>query len=271
MRKYLLLIFAMMIIALAITGVFIIRGKNKTVAGVVIATSPSSEYPRIEKFEVPILMYHYIRNARNETELGQKLSVSPTNLDRQMGYLKEHDYETMKLADLADPDKKELSRIYFEKKKPIILTFDDGYRDAYTEALPILKKYGFIGTFFIIRDLVGRNNRMSQKQIDELQNEGFEIGAHTLRHPDLSKISINEQRKQIFDSKEGADTFCYPSGKYNDETISLVKEAGYMAAVTTKIGVVNETSNLYELPRVRIENFGAQGLADRIQSALEHS
>jgi len=271
MRKYLLLSLAIMVVLVSITGILLIVRKDKSVAGTNIVTSLSPQYPKIEKYQVPILMYHYIRNAGGETELGQKLSVSPTNFHRQIKKLKDEGFETIRLVDLADPDKKGLSRVIDEGKKPLVITFDDGYVDAYTQAFPILKQYGYKGTFFIIRDFTGRHNRLSKEQIDKMQAEGMEIGSHTLTHPDLSRISISEQRKQIFDSKGDTNTFCYPGGKYNSKTVSLVKEMGYLAAVTTKIGVANETSDLLELPRVRVENVSPEALLDKITYAMEHS
>ena len=271
MKKQLLIILAVVFVAAAIISVFLIVQKNKKIAGATTATNPGPQYPKIEKYEVPILMYHYIRVASANDDLGQKLSVTPTNFNEQMKYLKDNGYVTIKLSDVADPEKKELSRIYFEKKKPIVLTFDDGYQDAYTQAFSILKKNDFKGVFFIIRDYADKVGYLSQTQIDEMRNASMEIGSHTLSHPDLSKLNTAEQHKQIFDSKEDANTFCYPSGKYNNETINLVKEAGYAAAVTTKIGVARETSDLYTLPRVRVENVSPQALMDKIEYALEHS
>ncbi len=187
-----------------------------------------------------------------------------------MKFLKDDNYASVKLADLADPDRQAISRIYYEKKKPIVITFDDGYDDTYTQAFPVLKNNGFIGTFFIIRDYTGREGRLNDSQISEMQKAGMEFGSHTLSHPDLTKISLDEARSQIFDSKGEWLTFCYPAGKFNDGVVNLVKEAGYLAAVTTKIGIARETSNLFELPRVRIENTNVQMFADKISYAFEY-
>jgi len=221
-------------------------------------------YPKIDNYEVPILMYHYIRVAPVGDTLGQNLSVTPINFASQMKWLKENNYATLNLADLADLNKKAISKIIYDKKKPIIITFDDGYEDAYTSAWPILKENDFNGTFFIIRNFVGRSEYMNQNQINVLSNAGMEIGSHTLSHPSLEKLSTADQRTQIFDSKNTAKTFCYPSGKYNDISIVLLKEAGYLAAVTTQPGIANQDSNLFELPRVRIENGDGEYLKNKL-------
>lgn len=272
MNKKLLLLISIIGVLLIAGGVFYwqkFHKKNTVSAEIKPVSSPSPIYPKVENFEVPILMYHYIRNAEGESELGKNLSVSPENFQAQIKYLKEQNYQTIKLADLADPDKKAISKVYFEKKKPIIITFDDGYKDAYTAAFPVLKKYELIGTFYIIRDYVGRENRLTVEQIDEMKKAGMEIGSHSMSHPDLTKISLDEAQSQIFDSREQATTFCYPSGKYNQTVVELVKQAGYSTAVTTKIGLARETSNLLELPRVRVENVSPQALMDKISYAQE--
>lgn len=225
----------------------------------------ATTYPKTAQYQVPILMYHYIRDASGENELGQNLSVHPDNFALQMKWLSVNNYATLKLSDLADPNKKEISQIIGQNQKPIILTFDDGYEDAYTYALPVLKENNMTGTFFIIRDFVGRAEYMNQNQIDKMQSAGMEIGSHSLSHPSLEKLSAADQRTQIFDSKDSAKTFCYPAGKFNDTTVKLVEEAGYIAAVTTQAGIANQDSNLLELPRVRIQNGNGEYLKGRLQ------
>lgn len=261
------ILIGLIIVFLGLVGIVAWPKKENFIAKKVV--SSSHDY-KTTQYNVPILMYHYIRDDQNDTKLGQNLSVSPTNFSLQMKWLNENNYATLNLVDLADPSRKEISKIVAQKKKPIVLTFDDGYDNAYIKAWPILKENNFTGTFFIIRDFVGKPEYMSQTQINELQTAGMEIGAHTMSHHDLSKISVTDQRKQIFDSKISAQAFCYPSGKFNETTIALVKEAGYKLAVTTKPGIANENSNLFELPRVRVENGDGQYLRDQIKKANEH-
>ena len=98
----------------------------------------------------------------------------------------------------------------------------------------------------------------------------MDFGWNTLTHPDLTKISLDEARRQIFDSKGDSLTFCYPAGRFNDEVVNLIREAGYVAAVTTKIGIARESSDLLRLPRVRIEDVNIQAFADKISYAFEY-
>ena len=265
-----LVIIALLVIAVAIISIYRRSPQFKEIS-IIPSSSPSPTIPKVEKYEVPILMYHYIRNAENESELGKNLSVSPENFEKQMSWLKSNNYQTMRVAEIIDPERKSLSKIYFDQKKPIILSFDDGYLDAYTQALPILQKYQMTATFYIIRNYLGKDNYMNQVQIEELEKAGFEIGSHTLSHPDLSKLTIEEAQRQIVESKENALTFCYPAGKYNDSTIALVKDAGYQAAVTTHFGIATQDSLILELTRVRVENGSGETLGNKISAAFEQS
>ena len=235
-----------------------------------INPKPTPQYPLVTQWQIPILMYHYIRIAPADNTLGQNLSVNPTNFDDQMKTIVNDGYITIKMSDIADPEKKAISKIYAQKKKPIALTFDDGYEDAYSNALPILQKYQMTATFYIIRDYTNRPEYMNQDQINNLTQAGFEIGSHSLSHPNLATASETTQHSQIFDSKAEATSFCYPSGKFNDTTVNLVKNAGYTTAVTTKIGIAKETSDLLKLPRVRAEDGSAQALLDKINYAFEY-
>ncbi|MCL5407480.1 MAG: polysaccharide deacetylase family protein [Patescibacteria group bacterium] len=274
LKKY-KIILALLFIALILIGggFFWQKNKNQSKNEISVNTpspssSPEPQYPKVSSYEVPILMYHYIRNAENESQLGKNLSVSPKNFDSQIKWLKDNDYQTLKVADLTDPNKKELSKIAYNKKKPIVITFDDGYEDAYTNAYPVLQKYQMTATFYIIRDYVGRPEYMNQSQIDKLEKDGFEIGSHTLSHPDLTKLTPAEAQKQITDSKENALTFCYPAGKYDATTVKLVQGAGYLAAVTTHSGIADQNSNILELPRVRIEESSGEAFGQKIKSLI---
>lgn len=215
------------------------------------ANTPAHDY------EVTILMYHYIRDYnRPDDPIGTNLSVSPSTFDQQMQWLKDHDYQTFSLSDF---DK--ISRLD-PGTKAVILTFDDGYKDAYEHAYPILKKYGFIGVFYIIAGSVGDGAYLTWDQIKELHQNGMIIGSHTISHPDLRNISDTELTSQLSGSRNlikdhtGITTtdFCYPAGKYNEQVIQKLQELGYQTATTVDPGLASQDSSLYELPRYRITN-----------------
>jgi len=232
-----------------------------------VSSTPVSEAKnddiKITFSSVPILMYHYIRTVTDPNDtLGANLSVSPENFRKQLNYLVANDYQSISLQQLRDG----FNGTYKIDvgKKPIVITFDDGYNDAYTQAFPILQKHGMIGVFYIISGQIDQNERMTKDQIIELDKSGMVIGSHTVSHPDLTALSAENLSKQLSDSKSLLEQlvghpiydFCYPAGKYkyNDSIISILKSTGYESAVTTKNGISDTDSSLYELPRIRVQN-----------------
>lgn len=204
---------------------------------------------------VPILMYHYIRDYSNvEDPIGINLSVSPSKFEQQMAWLAGNNYKTIPLIFLKDPVPVDF--------KPIILTFDDGYQDAYNVAFPILKKYKMAGTFYVIVDKIGTLGYLTWDEIIQMQTEGMFFGSHTLSHPDLrnlSKINLHrelEESKNILEQKLGRviTDFCYPSGKYNDVVLKELQDDNYQTAVTTNPGISNVEGDLLLLKRLRVTN-----------------
>ncbi len=205
-----------------------------------VPSTPSSVY-------VPILMYHYIRDYQDRTDdpLGIQLSVSPKTFDKQLSNLKAAGYETISLEDFAGGK---------YKPKSVVLTFDDGYDDHYTNALPILEKYQATATFFIVSGFLGRTGYMTTPQVQQLRLAGMEIGGHTVTHLNLANAQYEKAIDEISNSLISRDpVFAYPSGKYNPVTLDIVSGLGIKAAVTTNLGVATEKSSLYELPRIRVK------------------
>jgi len=198
------------------------------------------------KVNVPILMYHYIRDYTDPNDpLGIQLSVSPSTFDKQLATLATAGYETISLEDFV-------AKRY--KPKSIILTFDDGYDDHYTAAWPLLKKYHDTATFFIVSGFVNRTRYMTKDQIQQLKDAGMEIGGHTVDHKNLATMPYDKAIEEVFLSMTGRDpVFAYPSGQYNIETLDIVSALGNQAAVTTNLGIATEESPLFELPRIRVK------------------
>lgn len=195
---------------------------------------------------VPILMYHYIRAYQSETDnLGVQLSVAPETFDRQLTALKRAGYRTISLTDFA---------LGNYGVKPIILTFDDGYLSHYSEALPILQKHRFLGTFFIASGLLSKNGYLNREQVEEMAAAGMEIGGHTVTHRNLEKAPYEQAITEIYQSLIGRDqVFAYPSGRYGPETLDILSGLRIKAAVTTNFGLATEKSELLELPRIRVK------------------
>ncbi len=220
---------------------------------------------------VPILMYHYLSIPPQDADIYRKdLSVTPANFDAQLAYLKENGYTTIHLRDLVYV----LAGRRNLPPKPIIITFDDGYRDNYTNAFPLLKKYGFTATFSVVTDPLdfGDPRYMSWDNIIEMHAAGMEIGAHTKRHYDLRSNDMDFLVYEILGSKEAIEArigepvrvFVYPSGEYTPLTEKVVASANYWAALTTAYGAEETFATRFELPRIRmrgtdtIETFAAK-------------
>ena len=221
-------------------------------------------------------MYHYISVPPPDADVYRvDLSVTPENLDAQMAWLAQNGYTTITMKDLLY----HLTLGWPLPEKPVVLNFDDGYKDAYDHAFPILRKYGFVGTFFIITDRVTYNEPAyaTWDQIIEMHNAGMDIQSHSRTHPDLRGLSDGQLLWQVLGSKEAIETrldnqvrfFCYPSGRYDDNVVRALKEFGYWAAVTTGYGATHSFEDLFTLNRIRVR--GADNLDFFIEKVTSHN
>jgi peptidoglycan/xylan/chitin deacetylase (PgdA/CDA1 family) len=177
--------------------------------------------------------------------------------DEQMEYLYYSGYTSISPDELLD-------YIQFNKPLPdkaVLITFDDGYRDTYVHAYPILKKYNFSATVFLITDYVGTNNNyLDWNQIKEMYNHGFVFGSHTLNHIELINTTEEYAEYQLAKSREAimwrlndpVNYFAYPEGFYNKAIIKLVQDIGYRAAFTVNFGRDKRDSNVFALNRIPI-------------------
>jgi peptidoglycan/xylan/chitin deacetylase (PgdA/CDA1 family) len=216
---------------------------------------------------VPILMYHYISTPPDGADIYRRdLSVSPALFEGDLKYLADAGYHVITLDDLlyALAQGRELPA------KPVILTFDDGYEDNYTNAFPLLQKYDMVGNFFIISDFVNqeRPGYMTWPQIEEMAAAGQHFGSHSRDHPNLSGQSVDYLVWQALGGKEALEEhlgqhplwISYPSGQYDDRTIAVYKSAGYWGGLTTQQGATHTLDGIFELKRVRVR--GSHTTAD---------
>ncbi len=209
------------------------------------------------RYVLPIIMYHSINT---NTQNNSLLVVTPENFRRQMRFLKEHDYHVVSLEEAAD-------FIRNKKRVPshtIAITFDDGYKDNYTYALPILKEYHFPATIFIVVNEVGvpPEQRLSWDEIYAMQRTGLiTFGSHTMNHPNLAGVTSGEAlkneiqgSKKILEEKLGkkVETFSYPSGRFSKAARQAVIDAGYKLAVATNPGKRIPDDDIFVLKRIRI-------------------
>lgn len=212
-------------------------------------------------FRIPILMYHQIRDLKEKEHLSS-LSVSPGSFRRQMKLLKVMGYKGMSLTDL-------IPYLNGEKQGKVAgITFDDGYLNNLTHALPIIKEAEFSATCYIVKDRIGKTNDwnpeisqqalMTQEHINEWINAGMEIGSHTLNHVNLKKVDKSTAELEIINSKNELEQMLgvpvnhlsYPYGGYDDNSILFAKKAGYLSATTTERSRCHEHEDMFKLPRV---------------------
>lgn len=184
---------------------------------------------------VPILTFHKIDD-RFEWGLTR---ITPSKFKRVLQFLKDNGYESISISDLNEPS--------LLPKKPIIFTFDDSYESIYFNAFPIMKSFGYTGTLFIISGYENKLNlwdvnlgwlkfkHLSWIQINEMKDYGFELGSHTVHHPDLTRIDSRnlynelEYSKKDIEDNTGIEVKClsFPFGRHNDKVVEISKKVGF--------------------------------------------
>jgi peptidoglycan/xylan/chitin deacetylase (PgdA/CDA1 family) len=185
-----------------------------------------------------------------------------------MDYLERKQYSVIPLAQLA----RSLRQKDFLPKKSVVVTFDDGSSCTYEQAMPILADHGFPATVFMISGLVNRSNEwllgrgfperrmLNALELRALNEQGIEVGSHTVTHPWLSRIPVDRARAEIRDSKaqledlvgREVDHFAYPYGDYSAAVRECVWETGYTVACSTRWGKRHTVEDIFALRRVEI-------------------
>lgn len=206
---------------------------------------------------VPILMYHHVLPADQAKSIGaSNLNVPPDIFRQQIDYLIGKGYRIIGLDELLP-----MITAGSLPSKPVVLTFDDGYRDFYDNVFPILKEKNIKATSFVITQFAGGDRYLLWSQINELAGSGLVlIGDHTLNHPWLSKLDKSQETNQIVAAKNilqqntgrNINLFAYPYGNSNDIAKGILKENGFAVAVTTVSGSTQCVGLPYDLQRIRI-------------------
>lgn len=219
-------------------------------------SSPKATNSRQQRLEttgvkIVVLNYHKI------DDVDMPLSVAPVEFDKQMAYLKANGYHAITPDQLAA----HLESGANLPEKPLLITFDDGYADNYTNAYPVLKKYGFTATFFVVTDFLSRYPQyLTWDQAREMQKNGMKIASHTMEHQSLTALSDEAIMAELTGARQALDYqlgaqpqyFAYPTGTYDLHIAQLIEKAGYKAAFTIKYGNVDMASNRFALERVPI-------------------
>lgn len=210
--------------------------------------------------KIPILTYHSIDSS------GSVISTHPETFRCQMKFLSENNFNVISLKTFVEHH-------YKNKQLPlnsIILTFDDGFQNFYTTAFPVLQDYNFTATVFLITDYCGKFNDwsgnlpslecrklMDWAEIKELSNHNIEFGAHSLTHPNLTKLSLQATEREIVESKLAIESqlgveisdFAYPYGIFNS-AVKLLTQKHFKTACSTRMGKVTADYDSFALKRL---------------------
>lgn len=209
-------------------------------------------------------MYHYVEPWPAKANVIRKnLTVRPEDFSAQMDYLYKHGYTTVSLYDLVYA----LALGAPLPEKAIVLTFDDGYRSLADYAVPVMERYGYTGTIFVITDFMdsGLDAYLTWPQAEQLYAQGWKIEPHTKSHQDLAGRNRGFQLYEIAGSMQTVAAhigtqprfLSYPAGKYDDVTLKLARELNLWGAVTEHAGRIHTLSTLYTLTRIRVVGQGS--------------
>lgn len=229
------------------------------------ATSTAAPLPTpdgaVRQVRVPILMYHYLSEAPAGSDRYRRdLSVSPALFEQHLAYLREQGYQSITLYDLVDA----LARGAALPPKPVLLTFDDGYRDNYLHAFPLLQRYGFTAAFFVLTDVTyqGLAEYLTWDQIREMTAGGMDIECHARVHEDLTDNDDARLVWQVLGCREAIEYetgrrprfVAYPSGVYDARVAAFFASDQYWGAVATQQGAVHRSDALFALKRLRVRS-----------------
>lgn len=224
------------------------------------------------KSGIPILMYHSISaDAEQKRHPYFWTATTPAIFAEHMRLLHEQNYLTVSLEEAVQ----RLDAPGHSSDKPVVLTFDDGYLDFYTDAFPVLSKYGFGATVFLPTAYIGDTTRrfkgndcLTWGQIRELQTAGIRFGSHTVTHPQLTTLKTQAIRDELRDSKETIEdklgcpvtSFAYPFAlpegghAFTHRLRTMLEEAGYQAGVSTRIGTADRTDDKFFARRLPVNS-----------------
>jgi peptidoglycan/xylan/chitin deacetylase (PgdA/CDA1 family) len=245
----------------------ILIGGLTAVLGPTWAPAQPAAIPRT--IELPILTYHRIDALEPSLPAGtRRLTVAPDDFARQMRWLVRHGFTTVTQAQALAAFRGERPL----PSKPVLITFDDGYRNVFANAAPVLQSLGLRATAYVISDRIsnGDPSFLTWGRLRALEARGVEIGSHTATHADLTALSSEQALRELVRSRRRLEKklghpvrwLAYPFGAHNARVVGLTRRAGYALAVTTIPGTRHEARRPLELRRLRVlDSTGVAGLA----------
>lgn len=226
----------------------------------------------LSEHTLPILMYHSISD---DPEPGispyYKICTSPAVFAEQMRWLDDSGYRSINLHEAAQM----LQGSSIDREKVVVITFDDGFRDFHTQAMPVLERYGFKATVYLPTAFIGDQRRsfknrecLTWSEVRELCVRGTEFGSHTVNHPVLYQLNWPDIEREASDSKAEIEkhlqtavtSFSYPYAfpqedrQFTCRLTETLRGQGYRDCVTTRIGKVKTADDLFQLKRLPANN-----------------
>jgi peptidoglycan/xylan/chitin deacetylase (PgdA/CDA1 family) len=234
-----------------------------------------------KKPRIPILMYHSVseRGSRPNHPYYETVTT-PRVFEEHVRFLHENKYKALSLTDAA-------ARVFGlgnDAEKAVVITFDDGFRDVYTKALPILSRYGYIATVFLPTAYIGHKFNdiecLTWSEVRELRKSGIQFGSHTVTHPQLRTLKPKDIEEEVRCSKQRieehlgypAKSFAYPYAfpetdrAFTSNLRRTLEESGYETGVCTIIGTTDRTSDRYFMKRLPMNSWDDRPL---FQAKLE--
>ncbi|SRR6266446_775721 len=220
-----------------------------------------------EQKKIPILMYHSISCSSNPRF--QQFTVPPLVFAEQMAYLYNHQYTPITVTQLIQTRSR---NTFVLPERPVVLTFDDGFADFFTAALPVLQQYRFAATLYVATAFIGGTSRwlryerettrsmLTWEQLIEISASGIECGAHSHSHPQLDTLPSMAAKDEVLQSRSILEdhlglevlSFAYPHGYHTARVQQLVREAGYTSACAVRYAMSSETDDPFSLARLLV-------------------
>jgi peptidoglycan/xylan/chitin deacetylase (PgdA/CDA1 family) len=219
----------------------------------VVATASLSCHAALgSDININCFVYHRFGDSRYPST-----NITTEEFKKHLEYLKNNDFQVVTLGDALDRlrNKKDMP------DKTVVLTIDDGYMSFYEHGMPLLRQYGYVATLFVNSGSVDSPDFMTWKQLQQLQQEGIEIGNHSYSHTQFVNLDPDQQVRQFREDLKKSQQlmgenlgripklYSYPYGEYSHAMISVLKEEGIVGAAAQNSGVISKYSNLMALPR----------------------
>jgi len=249
---------------------------------------------------IPVLMYHGV--VSNENDIDNPIHISKKNFEEQMAWLYENRYQTVTVSQMLE---------FFQQKhippKSVVLTFDDGYESLLTNATPILEKFKFSATLFLLTGAIGEktyagfntpnsafpgnDGPLSWGQLKAMEHLGWDIQSHSHSHQIHNIIPEEMLKKEMQISKHEIEYnlqkrvafYAYPCGSYNTRCLQSLKTIGYTAAFSVHPGLATWNSDIRRLPRIGIDQYtdldcfkrkvetGFDGKLNKLKSSIKYA